>query len=121
MAHQILISQYYFPSIFQEVYKHVRSYQPCKFFTGKQRLAALPLQPVVIEALFQQWGVEFIDEFKHNLSNGNKLILEAIDCFTKWVELIPTNKDTTNVITYFLEDKIITHWSKTPLLEYPRD
>ena len=51
-THQILRSGYYWPSIFQDVYKHVRSCQPCQFFTKRQRLAALPLQPVVIEALF---------------------------------------------------------------------
>jgi hypothetical protein len=29
-----------------------------------------PLKPVVVEAHFQQWGLEFIGEFKDNSSNS---------------------------------------------------
>jgi len=33
-------------------------------FSGKQRLLALPLKSVVVEAPFQQWGLDFIGELR---------------------------------------------------------
>jgi hypothetical protein len=86
------------------------SCHPCQFFTGKQKLASLPLQPVVVEAPFQQWGLDFIGEFKDNSSNGHKWILTSIDYFTRWVEAIPTKRATNKVVMDFLEERIITHF-----------
>jgi hypothetical protein len=67
-------------------------------FTGKQKLAALPLQPVVVEAPFQQWGLDYT------------WIIRATDYFTKWVEAIPTKSATDKVVMDFLEDRIITRF-----------
>lgn len=109
-THKTMRSGYYWPSIFKDVYKYIRSCQPCQLFTGKQKLAALPLQPVIIEAPFQQWGLDFIGKFRENSSNGHKWILTATDYFTKWVEAIPTKRSTAQVIIDFLEDRIITRY-----------
>jgi hypothetical protein len=88
-----------------------------------QRLSAMPvvhretkvsspsLQPVVVEAPFQQWGLDFIGQFKENSSNGYTWILTATYYFTKWVEAIPTKWATDKVVMDFLEDKIITRFS----------
>jgi transposase InsO family protein len=79
-------------------------------FTGKQKLTALPLQPVVVEAPFQQWGLDFIGQFKDNSSNVYTWIITATDYFTKWVEAIPTKSTTDKVVMDFLEDRIITRF-----------
>ena len=73
-----------------------------QLFTGKQKLAALPLKPVVIEASFQQWGLDFIGQFKDISSNGYTWIITATDYFTKWVEAIPTKSATDKVVMDFL-------------------
>ena len=52
-THKILRAGYYWPTIFSDVHQFVRKCEPCQLFTGKQKLAALPLQPVVVEAPFQ--------------------------------------------------------------------
>jgi transposase InsO family protein len=109
-AHKILRAGYYWPTIFSDVHKMVRGCQQCQLFTGKQKLAALPLQPVVVEAPFQQWGLDFIGQFKDNSSNGYTWIITATDYFTKWVEAIPTKSATDKVVMDFLEDKIITRF-----------
>jgi hypothetical protein len=82
----------------------VRSCQSCQYFAGKQKLPAQPLKPVVVEAPFQQWGLDFIGEFKDNSSNGYRWILTTIDYFTRWVESIPTKKAIEEVIMNFLEE-----------------
>jgi hypothetical protein len=109
-THKILRGGYYWPTIFTYVHKFVREFQPCQFFTRKQKLATFPLQPVVVEAPFQQWGLDFIGEFKDNSSNGHKWILTVTDYFTRWVEAIPTKKEIDEVVMNFLEDRIITRF-----------
>ena len=69
-----------------------------------------PLNPIVVQAPFQQWGIDFIANIKDNSSTGYYWILTAIDYFTKWVEVIPTKKETDVVVMDFLEDKIITRF-----------
>jgi hypothetical protein len=49
-------------------------------------LATLPLKPVVVETPFQQWGLDFIGEFKGNFNNNFKWIITATDYFTWWVK-----------------------------------
>ena len=55
----------------------------CQKFAGKQKLFSLPLNPVVIDATLQQWGLYFIDEINPPSSGENKYILIAIYFFTK--------------------------------------
>jgi transposase InsO family protein len=109
-THKILRAGYYWPTIFSDVHKMVRGCQQCQLFTGKQKLAALPLQLVVVEAPFQQWGLDFIGQFKDNSSNGYTWIITTTDYFTKWVEAIPTKSATDKVVMDFLEDRIITRF-----------
>ena len=69
-THKILRAGYYWPSIFSDVHSFVRGCEQCQLFTRKQKFAALPLKLVVIKAPFQQWGLDFIGQFKDNSSNG---------------------------------------------------
>jgi hypothetical protein len=62
------------------------------------------LKPIVVEEPFQQWGLDFVDEFKDNSSNGYRWILTTIEYFTRWVEAIPINKVIEEVVMRFLED-----------------
>ena len=69
-----------------------------------------PLNPIVVQAPFQQWGIDFISKFKDNSRNGYAWILTTTNYFTKWVEAIPTKKATDAIVMDFLEDKIITRF-----------
>jgi hypothetical protein len=109
-AHNILREEYYWPIIFFHTHRYVRSCQPCHFFTGKQCLPFVPLKPIIMEAPFQQWGLDFIVEFKDNSSNKYRWILTTIDYFTRWVKAIPTKKETEEVVMRFLEENIITRF-----------
>jgi hypothetical protein len=52
LQHKILRVGHYLPTIFSDVDQFVRKCEPCQLFTGKQKLVALPLQLVVVEAPF---------------------------------------------------------------------
>jgi hypothetical protein len=64
----------------------------------------------VVEAPFQQWGLDFIEKFNDNLSNGYSWVITATDYFTKWVEAISTKSATKKVVMDFLVDRIITRF-----------
>ena len=91
-AFKILRAGYYWPTFFSYVYHQVRSCVECQKFAGKHRLQSLPLNPITVNCLFQQWGLEFIGEIHPPSSGQHKWILTATDFFTKWVEAIPTKE-----------------------------
>jgi hypothetical protein len=106
-AYKILRAGYYWPKLFLDVNAKVRACNPCQIFADKQKLPALPLVLVKVEAPFQKWGLEFIGEINPHSSAQHKWILTATDYFTKWVEAIPTKRATDSVVIDFLEDNIL--------------
>ena len=56
---KILREDFYFHSIFSNVYREVAAYHECKIFDGKRKLLPIPLKPISIEKPFQQWGLDF--------------------------------------------------------------
>ena len=75
----IMRAGYYWPTLFKDVHSFVRTCKECQFFSGKLRLRALPLNLVVVESPFQQWGMDFIGPFDQNSSNGYKYQITLLD------------------------------------------
>ena len=82
-THKILRVGYYWPTIFADTLNFVKRCQPCQLFARKQKLTAMPLRNVIVDVPFQQWGLDFIGEFKDNSSHGYRGILTSTDYFTK--------------------------------------
>ena len=61
-------------------------------FTGKPQLTAPPLRPMVIEAPFHQWSLDYIGPINSPSRQGHSYILISIDYFNKWVEEKPMKK-----------------------------
>ena len=74
----------------------------------------LPLNPILVEAPFEQWSLDFNWEINPNYSSQHKCILTTIDYFTKWFEFVPIRRATYGVILDFLENNIF------PLFGCPR-
>jgi len=49
---------------------------------------------VFIEEPFKQWGLDFVEEINPPSSGQHKWVLTTTKYFTKWVEAIPTKKET---------------------------
>jgi len=76
-------------------------------FARKLQVTSLSLQPVVVEAPFQQWGLDFVGEFHPSSSNVYKWIITATSYFSRWIEATLTKKATSGETIEFLEEKII--------------
>jgi hypothetical protein len=105
--YKILGARYYWPSIFYDVYAKVRACEKCQRFAGKQNLKSLLLKLVNVSAPFQQWDLDFIGEIHPPSSGQHRWILIATDYFKKWIEVLPTRRETDKVIISFLEENIL--------------
>ena len=85
-TNKILRAGYYWPTLFLDVYKETSMCHQCQIFDGKRKVLPLSLNPITIEAPFQQWGLDFIGEINPNSLGQHKWILIATDYFTKWIE-----------------------------------
>jgi hypothetical protein len=93
-TNKILRAGFYWPSFFSDVYKTVANCHECQIFQGKRKLLPLPLQPITVQAPFQQWGLDFIGEIHPPSAAQHQWILTATDYFTKWIEVVPTRQAT---------------------------
>lgn len=110
IAYKILRAGFYWPTLFLQVGEKVRSCVPCQMFAGKQKLAALPLIPIIISTPFLQWGLYFIGEIHSTSNNKHRWILTTTDYFTKWVEEIPVRNVIDSVIIKFIEENILSRF-----------
>ena len=54
-GNKILRVGYYWPTLFSDVYKVVKSSHKCQIFEGRQKLQPLLLNSIEVSAPFQQW------------------------------------------------------------------
>ena len=87
----------------------IRKSYSCQRFVGKLKFQGnTPLKLVEVQALFQQWGMDFIGYITPKSSTSFSWILVDTNYFTKWVEAIPTRNATSKVINNFLLNNIIS-------------
>jgi len=51
---------YYWPTLFKDAHALLRTCETCRKTVGKIKKISFPLQPITVEELFQQWGLEII-------------------------------------------------------------
>ena len=52
IANKVLRAEYYWPTLFSDLYKTVMNCHECKIFQGKKKFLPLPLKPVSVNAAF---------------------------------------------------------------------
>ena len=95
--------------MFHDFHRYVRRCEKCAFFSGKQKLAALPLHPIQVDQPFSQWGLDFIGLINPSSSSGHKWILATTDYFTRWTEVVALKDNTQYLVVEFL-DGVVTRF-----------
>ena len=98
---------YYWPTLFRDAHAHALKCQICQVNAGRERRPAFPLQPVMVQSLFKQWGLYVVGEINPNYSKLHKYILMATDYFSKWTKDIPLKVTNDNEIIQFLQHNIV--------------
>ena len=96
--------------LFKDSHAYVRKCKSCQTSVGRENKSSLPLQPVIVEHPFEQWGLDIIGEIFPSSSKQHRYILTTTDYFRKWVEAIPFKSVTTNQVISFLDQFIITRF-----------
>eukprot|EP00253_Pinus_taeda_P030101 PITA_30101 len=82
---KVLTLGYYWPSIFKDAKKYVKSCDICQRMGRPTASDEMPLQPQVHLEPFDKWALDFIGPINPS-SNGKKYILVCTDYVTKWAE-----------------------------------
>ncbi|XP_057852816.1 uncharacterized protein LOC131063058 [Cryptomeria japonica] len=94
-THKVLRVGFWWPTIFKDAHQLVKKCDPCQTFSRKLKFSRnLPLRPINVQDPFRRWGIDFIGEIACKSSGAHFWILVATNYFTKWVEAIPTRKET---------------------------
>ena len=82
----------------------------------------MPLVPILAQALFEKWGIDFVGSIALTSKNGQKhYILVVTNYVTKWAEAVATKIDNANTVATFLYENIITHFGCPKELVSDRD
>lgn len=68
----------------------------------------MPLQPILVDALFTQWGLDVIGPNNSKPSQRHAYLLNAIDYSIKWKEVRDLKKSDTNEWISLIEENIIS-------------
>lgn len=117
-AHKILRAGYYWPTLFKDAHALARKCIKCQKCTGRYKRSALPLQPIIIEEPFQQWGLDVIGPITPSSSAQHKYILTATDYFTRWAEAVPLRVINSDQVVSFLNTNIISRFDLPEVLVF---
>jgi len=108
-AYKILNLGYYWPTIFKDAKRYVRSCDTCQRMGRPVRSDEMPLHPQVLIEPFEKWALDFIGPINPP-SQGKKYILVCTDYVTKWVEAKPLPRATEQTVVNFLFEEIFVRF-----------
>jgi hypothetical protein len=117
-AHKILRVGCYWPTLFKDAHTYARNYKTCQVSAGREKRAAVPLQPVTVYRPFKQWGLDIMGEITPSSSKQHKYILIATDYFMKWAEAISLTHVNEKVVIQFIEQQLTTRFGVPSILVF---
>ena len=107
-THKILKSGFYWPTIFKDCFEWVKLCDQCQRLGNISRRHEMPLQGILVEQLFDVWGIDFMGPFLYSF--GNLYILLVVDYVSKWVEATTCPKNDANKVVGFLQRNILSRF-----------
>jgi hypothetical protein len=96
-------SRFYWPTTVTDAKDLVKRCKKCQFFAKQQHLPAQALRTIPPSWPFAMWGLDTVGPFR-TAPGVYKHILGAIDKFTKWIEVRPVAKVTSEEAVKFIGD-----------------
>ena len=106
-----LTSGYWWPNLFKDAHRYTRHCDPCQRVGRPTSSSAMPLVPILAQAPFEKWGIDFVGPIAPASRNGQKrYILVATEYVTKWAEASAVRSDNASTVAKFLYENIITRF-----------
>jgi hypothetical protein len=100
---------YWWPTLFKDTHEFCKGCDTYERTGGLKKKSLTKLVTTFLEEPFMKWGLNFIGPIKLTKKLiGNKYIIVAIDCATKWVEAKALRTNIAIVIVIFLYEYILT-------------
>ena len=93
---------FYWPTALTDAEYLVRTYDACQFHAKNINQPAQALQPIPISWPFAVWGLDIVGKLPKSVG-GHEYLFVAVDKFTKWVEVMPVPRQTTQAAIKFIE------------------
>jgi hypothetical protein len=103
----VLHSGYYWPSIFKDDAKYVRSCDSCQRIGRPTSGEEMILHAQVMIESFEKWALDFVGPISP-MSHKKNYILVCTDYVTKWVEEKSLFRDTEKSVVEFIYEDIFT-------------
>ena len=88
MARNILRAGYYWLTMEADCYHYTKTCHKFQIYADKMHVPQTHLNVLSSPWPFSMWGIDMIGMIEPKAYNGHRLILVAIDYFTKWVEVV---------------------------------
>ena len=108
IAHKILQSGFYWPTIFKDCFEWVKHYDKCQRMGSISRINEMLLQGILVVQTFYVWRINFMGPFPSSF--GNLYILLVVDYISKWVEAIACPRNDVNIVAGFLQINILSRF-----------
>ena len=102
---KILSLGYYWPSIFKDSKKYVKSCDSCQRMGRPTTTDEMPLQPQIHLEPFEKWALDFVGPINPT-SKGKKYILVCTNYVKKWAEAKALVRATEQIVVNFLFEQI---------------
>jgi hypothetical protein len=98
---------FYWPTMIDDCVKYQKGCEACQRFMNIQLAPTGVMNSIVKPWPFKGWGLDFIGEIHLGSSKGHRLILVAMDYFTKWTKAVPLRNMTHREVINFVQEHII--------------
>ena len=110
-ARKVLMAGFWWPTLFRDAHKFARRCDPCQRVGKPTPSSAMPLIPILAQAPFEKWGIDFVGPISPASRYGQKrYILVATDYVTKWAEAEAVKSDDAATVARFMYEHIITRF-----------
>ena len=101
----MLAQRYWWDGMYKDVHAYCRSCLTCASYRGTGRRVRPQLMPILVGGPFYRVGVDIME--LPQTVNGNRYVISFVDYLTKWVELFPSDNQTSETIVKLLIDRVI--------------
>jgi hypothetical protein len=108
-TYKVLHLGYYWPSIFKDDAKYVRSCDSCQRIGKATSADKIPLRAQVMIEPFEKWALDFVGPISP-MSHKKNYILVCMDYVTKWVEEESLFRDTEKFVFEVIYEDIFTRF-----------
>ncbi|XP_071718804.1 uncharacterized protein [Rutidosis leptorrhynchoides] len=101
---------YFWPHMYRYTYDLIVNCEACQIHAPVNRSPRLNMILIHVAWPFFKWGIDIVGPFPRGVGNV-KLLVVAIDYFTKWVEAKPLSTITRRKILTFVWEDIVCRFS----------